>query len=48
MQTNGKFSGQKTEKIHRNIESKETPKQLRIPAITKYSLQWKIDRTSKS
>ena len=30
-----KFSGQEFEEIHRNVESSETPKQVRIPPITK-------------
>ena len=33
--TSSKFSGQEFEEIHRNIGSSETPKQVRIPPITK-------------
>ena len=40
--TSSKFSGQEFEEIHRNIGSSETPKQVRIPPITKYSLKWKV------
>ena len=35
LQTSSKFRGQEFEEIHRNIESSETSKQVRIPPITK-------------
>ena len=35
LRTSSKFSGQEFEEIHRNIGSPETPKQVRIPPITK-------------
>ena len=37
IRTSSKFSGQEFEEILRNIESSETPKQVRIPPITKKS-----------
>ena len=35
LQTSSKFSGQEFQEIHKNIGSSETPKQVRIPPITK-------------
>ena len=35
LRTSSKFSGQQFEEIHRSIGSLETPKQVRIPPITK-------------
>ena len=35
LQTSSKFSGQEFGEIHRNIGLSETPKQVRIPPITK-------------
>ena len=35
LRTSSKFGGKGFEEIHRNIESLETPKQVRIPPATK-------------
>ena len=46
VRTSSKFSGQKFEEIHRNVRSSETPMHMRIPPITKQSMQWKARGSS--